>query len=180
MHGRRTNQVSGWVRFPIEDPQWHNTHEGGMVVKLVVVERAEEDKTLDGNGFGVCSGAYVNDMLTENFIGDDRRPKPDAQERDDSYEAVLQEEEDRGNWMAYHYPRMNDDSIKHGDEAKYLSRPYLAALVLGSTGWSGSNEDHDYWICRHEDLTQAGKALYAQLQALYPTGELHLLTFLDT
>lgn len=35
MRGRRTNLVSGWVNFLIENPRWHNTRQGDMIVKLV-------------------------------------------------------------------------------------------------------------------------------------------------
>jgi len=57
----------------------------------------------------------------------------------------------------------------------------LAALVLGTTGWSGWHEaDGRYWECRFDDLSAEGKALYRQIEALYPGCELHLLTFLDT
>jgi len=82
-------------------------------------------------------------------------------------------------WRAYHFPRSNDDAVA-GVE-RYLSRDYLAALVLGTTGWSGWHEaDGRYWECRFDDLSAEGKALYRQIEALYPDCELHLLTFLDT
>lgn len=48
---RRTSAVSGWVNFPIEDPAWKCSKEGGMVVKLVVCDTREFD-----DQFGVCCG----------------------------------------------------------------------------------------------------------------------------
>jgi hypothetical protein len=57
----------------------------------------------------------------------------------------------------------------------------LAVIILGSTDWSGWNESKGrYWTCKFDDLTEEGKALYKQIEALYPRCELHLLTFLDT
>jgi len=68
---RRSNAVSGWVSFPANDPAWKNTNEGGMVVKLVVCDNREFD-----DQFGMCCGASVTDIMSESFVGDDRRPKP--------------------------------------------------------------------------------------------------------
>ena len=71
-----------------------------------------------------------------------------------------------------HYPQLTDS---------YDSIPYLAAIVMGSTGWSGFDwEAGNYWNCTFDDLTDEGKALYNQIQALYPDHQLQLLTFLDT
>lgn len=75
---RRSNAVSGWVNFPVNDPAWKNTHEGGMVVKLVVCDNRENDQ------FGMCCGAYVVDHLCESFIADDRRPCPPSPANFDS------------------------------------------------------------------------------------------------
>jgi hypothetical protein len=64
---------------------------------------------------------------------------------------------------------------------RYISRPYLAAIVLGTTGWSGWHTSEErYWSCTFEDLTPEGKALYRMLAQLYPGCTLHLLTYLDT
>lgn len=179
MYGRKTNLVTGWVYFPVGSPQWPSTGEGGMVVKLVVVDRADADPSI--TGFGVCSGAYVSDILSEGLVGDDRRPKPASPQVFESAEAVMQDMRNHQEWEAYHFPQLHDSSASGLTAEKYISRPYLAALVLGSTGWSGVNKDtHDLWQCSFEDLTEEGKQLYRQMQVLYPSGELHLLTFLDT
>jgi hypothetical protein len=42
-------RIHGLVRFPVEDPKWQNTREGGMFVRLVVVP----PKGLD---YPICSG----------------------------------------------------------------------------------------------------------------------------
>lgn len=81
---------------------------------------------------------------------------------------------------AYHYPCSNDPEIRDLLQ-RQLSRPYLASIVLGSTVWSGWNDEiKEYWHCTFEDLNPEGQTLYRQIEALYPGCDLHLLTFLDT
>lgn len=163
---RRSNAVRGWVNFPVDHPDYPSTGEGGMVVKLVVYEpldRAEE--------WAVCCGANVSEVRTEELVGDDRRPLPvqvdESPEGYRAHSAAVRE------WEEYHYPRT------HPEED--LSIPYLASLVLGTTGWSGYNRtEHTYWHCTKEDLTDAGRALYESMEQLYPGCDIHLLTFLDT
>lgn len=64
---RRSNATSGWVRFPVDDPAWKSSGEGGMLVKLVVCDNREF-----GEQFGVCLASVVcrsrhrdRDSLTE-------------------------------------------------------------------------------------------------------------------
>lgn len=171
---RRSNVVTGWVNFPVNDVAWRNSKEGGMVVKLVVCDNRDFD-----DQFAVCCGAHVTDMLAESFVGDDRRPQPAQRTHYDTVEDVMAEQHAFANWEAYHFPRLHDDAAEGAE--RYQSRDYLAALVLGTTGWSGWDDaKSEAWVCRFDDLTEKGKALYRQLEALYPGCELHLLTFLDT
>ncbi len=171
---RRSAVVSGWVKFPVDDPAWKNSHEGGMFVKLVVCDNREFD-----DQFGVCSGVSVFNVLSESFIADDRRPRPAPLENYDTPEAVQAEQKAMADWDAYHFPSL--EGPQESGVGRFLSRPYLASIVLGSTGWSGwSDTEGRSWMCRFDDLTDEGKALYRQIEALYPGCELHLLTFLDT
>ncbi len=170
---RRSIAQSGWVAFPVSDPAWKNSGEGGMLVKLVVCDNREFDAQ-----FGECCGVSVTDVLQESFVGDDQRPKPVSRDGCDSLEDLQAEQVARAAWQAYHFPHANDSG---GGVEQFLSRSYLASLVLGSTGWSGWHEGEErYWECRFDDLTVEGKALYEQLKALYPGCDVHLLTFLDT
>jgi hypothetical protein len=138
-----------------------------MVVKLVVCDNRELD-----DQFSVCCGGHVTDLLNESLVGDDRRPQPSA-------EAVLEEQKAIDDWNEYHFPSMHDADGR--DIGRYLSRGYLAVIVMGTTGWSGWNESEGrYWQCEFDDLSDDGKALYRQIEKLYPGCELHLLTFLDT
>lgn len=149
--------MDGWVNFPINDARFQNTGEGGMFVKLVVCDDRDYD-----DRFGVCCGVHVIDMMSESLIADDRYPLDD----DDDYRRM----------ESFHFPH-----LKSNDFFRYNSREYLAAIVLGSTDWSGWDDERgDYWSCTFDDLSDEGKALYRQLEALYPGCTLHLLTFLDT
>jgi hypothetical protein len=166
--------VSGWVNFPTEDPVWKDTGEGGMVVKLVVCDNREFDEQ-----FGECSGVFVADVMSNSFIGDDRLPEPEEPEEFETLESLLKYGEAISAWEEYHFPRLNEENAE-GIE-RYVSRGYLAVIILGSTDWSGWNESEGkYWVCKFADLTEPGKALYKQIETLYPGCELHLLTFLDT
>lgn len=168
---RRSNVMSGCVRFPVMDKNWPSTNEGGLVVKLVAVNPVEFDDPANPE---VCAGAQVFDVLTEVLVGDDKRPRPQCAREYDSVDDVIREQAASDEWAAHHYPNQREGS---GVDA-LLSRGYLASIVMGSTGWSGYRGG--YWTCQFGDLTEAGKALYRQLEALYPGAQLHLLTFLDT
>lgn len=64
--------------------------------------------------------------------------------------------------------------------APHLSVPYVAVILLGSTGWSGFSQITGHWLATRESLTDEGKALYVALEALYPGHTLRLTTWLDT
>ncbi len=174
---RRSTDMNGWVNFPVNDPRWRSTNEGGMFVKLVVCDNREFDKK-----FGVCCGVSVRDTLSEVLIADDKRPEPkhqfaqeDFASKDAWLAAVEAEQSAIRRWEEYHFPHMNDEN-----DPSYNSRDYLAVIIMGSTGWSGYSDENGLWHCTYDDLTGEGKALYDSIQRLYPECELHLLTFLDT
>lgn len=160
---RRSQAVEGCVNFPVHQP---STNEGGMLVKLWVIDRQPFD-----DAYGMCCGVSVFDQASETFLGTDKEGFPD-----DSYV-----------WTPGHTPeefsRAHDKSA--AEQTQWLEKfftgehhensiPLLAAIVMGSTGWSGD------FICKYEDLTDDGKAIYDSMAKLYPKAELHLLTFLDT
>ena len=171
---RRSTDKNGVVNFPVDDPSWHNSREGGMFVKLVVCDDREFDEQ-----YGICCGVHVYDFLSETLIGDDVRPRPETIRIDDNDPDFLSKSDhfDRlqAEWEEYHFPHMND-----AKKPKYYSRTYLCSMILGSTGWSGFRDDGKQWICFYDDLTEEGKLLYNQVIQLYPGCTLHLLTFLDT
>jgi hypothetical protein len=171
---RRSKDRNGWVNFPVDDPKWSSTNEGGMFVKLVVCDDREFDEQ-----FGICCGVHVHDLLSEQLINDDQRPWRECPVIDlDEPDAIQKMNEAVQNhklWEEYHYPHVNDP-----DNPEYHSRPYLCSIALGSSGWSGYNNHVKMWHCTYADLTEDGKSLYNTIQQLYPGCKLHLLTFLDT
>ena len=152
--------------------------EGGMFVKLVVVD----DRDYDGTPWTICCGAHVTDTYSEPLVGDDRADRPTAAPypADATPEQLrtIMDADDRADakWVARHFPAYGEA----GAAERHASRPYLASMVLGITGWSGASAEYKSWRCTYEDLTEDGKAIYRQLQALYEGCTLHLLTFLDT
>lgn len=162
-----------------------NSLEGGMFVKMVVCEKLGEED----HPFIKCCGATVVDIYNECLIGDDKREKPvqlempSASEFDgNDLEWIEKEDKKRKEWESYHFPYLHqDDTSLFIKLSKQMSRPYLAAIVLGTTGWSGwSDEKQSYWECSFDDLSDEGKDLYRKFESLYPQSEIHLLTFLDT
>ena len=79
------------------------------------------------------------------------------------------------------FPLLNDERYHNDTGLEYLSRPCLATLTIGSTGWSGfDNEAGETWICTEDDLTVEGRELLASLRKLYEGCEVVLTTWLDT
>ena len=69
---RREPVSKGYVNFPINDPSYTHTAEGGILVKLYVIN----DKWDDPDSFEICCGVVVTDALTESMIGSDRITPP--------------------------------------------------------------------------------------------------------
>lgn len=173
---RRTTAMNGCVKFPVNDPAFYNTNEGGMFVKLVVCDNREQD-----NRWEMCCGATVNDLLSECLVGDDQRSLVGIPDEQLSVDNVIRCHIETTKWIRYHFPNFEKHDIQLDAIEHYLSRDYLASILLGSTGWSGRHsETNTCWHCTFNDLTEEGQALYKQIKSLYPECVLHLLTFLDT
>ena len=179
---RRTLATFGAVNFPFDDPRYRSSKEGGMFVKLVVVD----DREYDESDWTICVGASVLDHKQASLVGDDQAACPvlgpsfSAETPEQALNSLDQHNEAAKAWESRHFPMLHSEGVNE-PLAQFMTRPYLASLVLGNTGWSGLSEDTtEYWVCRYENLTDQGKAVYDQLKALYPGCQLHLLTFLDT
>ena len=61
---RRSKKILGLVNFPVDDPQYENSNEGGMFVRLVVRPVRKQ--------WMVCCGGMNSIMYDECFIGDDK------------------------------------------------------------------------------------------------------------
>jgi hypothetical protein len=177
---RRTSAQHGYVNFPVNDERLRSTGEGGMFVKLVVVD----DREYDDTPWTICCGAGITDHLTEQMVGDDQAeaPRLELAKPDESAEqalaAIQAHDAAHKAWEGRHFPFLDDEDQSEG---KYRSRQYLASMLLGITGWSGYDDAKEaYWRCTRDDLSDDGKALVTQLERLYPNCTIHLLTFLDT
>lgn len=147
---RRSTQTKGFVKFPINNLP--NQMEGGTFVRLVVIP---DDKDLP-----VCCGGFCNILKDEVLLGDDSEDAFDV-------EKFIKIGDEK-------FPLVHRYDQRHFPE-KETSVNYLAAILLGSTGWNNSD-----WICTYQDLTDMGKLLYADIQKLYPHSKLYLQTWLDT
>lgn len=167
--------MRGFVNFPMNDPKWDNSGEGGMFVQLVVIPSSKDN-------FEQCCGTRaISIHYTESFIGDDKRKNRDV--NDESLLKCIC----RGNVVSAKCPfkghlgqrfPLVEYYFPHGIEEP--SVPMYASITLGSTGWSGYNERKGYWRCTYADLTVEGKQLYYQMKKLYPKTIIRLLTWLDT
>jgi hypothetical protein len=177
---RRSNEVVGFVNFPVGQPGWHNSGEGGMFVRLVVEDLEDYDQK-----WPPCSGGYHQVIMDECFQGDDVNPDPpphpSMEEMDRMTKEQLRKLTLKNEFPAeeYHFPGLKE---KHEEQglSRYASISYLAIINLGATGWSGYHKEKGYFRCTYNDLTSEGKALYDNLKALYPGRKLFLQTWLDT
>lgn len=187
---RRTPVKHGMVNFPMESTSYLDTKQGGMFVKLVIVDTSEYEVS----NWKICVGGDVVDQFNAELVGDDMHPHPnfnlDTISSDDSEGEVAythkQCEQKYAEWEA-NLERWNANFSATGFEdeelaAKYSQSPrisLIASFVIGITGWSGDNGKQS-WSCSYASLTEEGKALYDTMKASYPDCKLHLLTFLDT
>ena len=57
---RRSSETNGWVNFPVNDPAYKNSSEGGLFVRLVVHQQ---------NDWMVCCGGSNYVIFDETLIG---------------------------------------------------------------------------------------------------------------
>lgn len=169
--------AEGFVIFPMGSAAYPVGGGRGTFVKLVVLDEVVgQEDTL-----AMCTGVSVFDFLQEILTGDDKRPPPDDAIIPDGAgpeETMRHLDDDQRafhHWMRFHYPLYGT-----GEELVQVSRAYRASIVMGSSGWSGYNENTGNWCATFDDLTPEGQALYRMMEALNPGCPIHLLTFLDT
>lgn len=192
---RRKLIQSGMVNFPMSAET--NTHEGGMYVRLYVMDTDD--------GIGECCGTNTFEEFQDVFVGSDITKAAQI-----AAEAVVREQwfvEDDLSIEAKPYADQSAEELAKMRKAyedrfemeKTLAQESRAAvcalnahgyqtshalvanILMGSTGWSGSNKTGEiYFICEYQDLTDEGKVVYDTMQKAYPTCKLALMTFLDT
>ena len=152
---RRTNAVMGYVNFPVESKKYISSKEGGMYVWLVVpYSRTDVCCCTDG---GISLG------IPNAFLGTDTQPSSDN--FDDVYRCVMK--------------KLPIPEQKFPLEDEIFGKSFIAAIMLGSTGWSGIDKNNNYWRCKYEDLTSYGAEVYDLFKNIYSRPPI-LLTCLDT
>ena len=159
---RREKHITGAVKFPVDDPRFENTKEGGMFVRAMVTEpnpRCDYNRHNETCWMECCGGTH-------------------QVQRDETLLGGVELE--RKLWPRL-FDANGDPRGTESHEQDYLSVPCLAVINLGSTGWSGwVKANKKYWVCTEEDLTGAGRRILENLRDLYPGREIHLTTWLDT
>ena len=189
---RRSKKVRGYVKFPVGSKEFRNSSEGGMLVRLVVVDESNKrDKE-----WMVCCGGHNEIMMDESFLCDDKErnvhipstnPKVKPKDLRGYYSKIDIARETKSGEL-FHFPRYYEDNSSsvpnpyRTDFRRYLSIGYLCVMTIGSTGWSGwSDKRSKYWHCTYADLTSDGKDLYRNIKKLYgPRCRIYLQTWLDT
>ena len=155
---RREKFVTGLVNFPVDSPDYENTKEGGMFVRVMVLETPQTEAWLDKTWMECCGGTQTVQM-DESLLADE------------ATEIKLFPCMFNGNGSRRRSPSVVD----HG------SVECLAAITIGSTGWTGfDHKAQCMWTCTEDDLNADGKALMAILRDTYPGQEIILTTWLDT
>jgi len=174
--GRRSEECNGFVNFPVHDPRYENSREGGVFVMAVVLEDEDFDKR-----WPICFGGYSYFPMAESLIDDSENPRPKPTEPPTSLEDMDREREAHDAWEGQLFPFMRNTSPKIACSLeRYISVPLLVSVLLGSTGWSGwDTEAGEYWKATRDSLTQEGLGIVTALEALYGK-KVHLLTWLDT
>ena len=88
---RRTNDVTGYVNFPVDSKYYHSSNEGGLYVRLVVVEAKSF-------GFMECCGGATGIEADGTYLGDDFHGENNTLE------------DEKG--MSYHFPRYGNADVK--------------------------------------------------------------------
>ena len=111
----------------MDDPEYSYAPEGWPFVRLAVEPRDDENLL-------VCAGGWNSVTYYEEWFGDDTTtPCPCPT-------------------VTANCPKIRPGQHRLYD--RYESRPYLAVLTIGSTGWVGYRKsDHKPFVSRYEHLT---------------------------
>ena len=168
---RRKPVNRGAVNFPINDPKYKDTKEGGMFVRLVIEEYADNVEN-----FMICCGGGNTIIHDEELVGVDVPVNKEGHKKNmqEIYEMVFPHIDEEKSVLN---PLWKEDYI----HCRYESISYLVIITLGSTGWSGvDKETGDCWFATYDDLTIEGKTLYNNLEEIYKGHLIQLQTWLDT
>jgi hypothetical protein len=164
---RRSNNISGYVNFPVESTEFISSCEGGLFVELWVIPETNKE-------WMMCCGGYgISTQYCESLVGTDKTRNSDnsrEMNKDPTIGQKFKLEEE-----LFPYIRDNNNTDQYNSISLY------ACVLLGSTGWSGRNNRRGMWRCTFDDLNDEGKQLYKMLERLYGVhAKLSLVTWLDT
>lgn len=152
--GAEPLRTAGYVRFPVADPTWTDSGEGGIFVRLFVVEPMERYSRARRwvTCFGGEQWCTEDESLEATYSVRARRFLPNP-----------------------HLPLGLENAGDH-------SFGCLAILTIGGTNWSGRLPwpAGELWTCTPADLTPDGMVLLTQMRALYTGCAIYLTTWLDT
>ena len=142
------------VNFPTESPQFVNTGEGGMGVRIVVA-------------YPPHAKPHWPNPVQWNCNLSGLHPEPPGP-----------------NWnrkVETHFPTLSDDDSPLGP---WRSINYAAVVTLEETNWSGysgyDTDDPQPWTCTYSDLTQTGRDLHHALARAFPGHPITIQTWLCT
>ena len=166
------HNAEGVVNFPLDSSDYVCSCEGGLFVYLLV-------DLPDTSRFTCCVGG-IHTTGGEGLVYDDNTKNiPNCTCDDCEYFGSINM--GREDIRHYHFPySLKRKGKRRLDDHRYFfSRHYRAAVILGSTDWSGV-DDEGYWSCTYDDLNAKGKTLYDSMAVVYGKDNLHLQTWLDT
>lgn len=180
MNGHENTQ-EGFVDFPTDELR--STGEGGISVYLIVEEaktnacfvpsvRLHKEEVYLGARpeYEVLEGE-LHERLQEEVENFPTEPGEDQLNLLQSQARIKIREEKCFAGMRYYDPPVSTNM---------MSRAYDTIIQMGTTDWSGSDEEGNYWMCEYSDLSTEGQMIYESLEHRHPNATLRLLTFLDT
>jgi len=151
---------AGFVDFPVNNPAYEDTKEGGMIVRLVVLQNRKWATCSDSEFITLCGNAFSGDDVIPNALQARKYYFPNGDtSASNRYGTIFPVEHLIIEW----------------------SKPMLCSITVGTTTWCGlNNKSEKYWKCIKNDLTKRGLALYNLLQRLYPKCKVRIQTWIDT
>ena len=162
MSNRRSKKVTGCVNFPVDSKEYICNGQGGLFVELWVIPTK-------GKWMNCCGGLGINSNFYSTLVGTDKKANSDNWNEVKKNHKLPQ--------RFYLEDELFPDLEEHVPESK----PLYAAILLGSTGWSGVDKKGNTWRASFYDLNSAGLILCNSVKKLYGNkATLRLVTWLDT
>jgi hypothetical protein len=164
MSNRRSKKVTGYVNFPVDSKEYICNGQGGLFVELWVIPTK-------GKWMNCCGGQGITSTYGATLVGTNEK------RNFDNWNEVKKDHK----LPQRFYLEEKLFPNKGNPDYDYNSIPLYAAILLGSTGWSGYSQKKGNWRASFYDLNRAGLILCDSLNKLYGNkATLRLVTWLDT